>query len=330
MAADRLQQAYALLWGDALSPMEDDGDAWLSSSTRRRLIAVLLCYVAWRWFTASAPKRAAPWGPRWLARLAALGMTKLLSVIGHVPVTSWMGPPENSGFDSKKQHMVVWHPHGAYTTMAFLHCAIDSIDAKPLSWYCCVAPVLFQLPGLRELLQLCNGRSVSAEVVDKLLTAGLTVGIQPGGIPEQLESDHTREIAVFPPRLGFVRAAMRHGVPLLPAYIFGENQAYGTSAWGRAFTKRIYGLIGFPAVPVTGQWGLPWLVPKAGPYVHVRWGAPVPVGPPNAKPSDAEVEAVFAAYVTELRRVFDAHKGTCLPPEVADKGLLVVKRGSKL
>lgn len=222
--------------------------------------------------------------------------------------------------------MVVWHPHGALTTMAFMHTAIDSIMSKPLSFYCCVASVLFQVPGLREILQLVSARKVSAEVVDKLLAAGLNVGIQPGGIPEQLESDHRREIAVFPPRLGFVRAAMRYGVPLLPIYIFGENQAYDTSDLGRAFTKRFYALTGFPAPMVFGQYGLPWVVPKSGAYVHVRWGAPVPVGPPNAAPTDAEVEAVFDKYVAELRQLFDANKHTCLPPEIAEKGLTIVKR----
>jgi len=189
----------------------------------------------------------------------------------------------------------------------------------------------------------------------------------------RLESDHRREAAFFPPRLGFVKAAMRHGVPLLPAYIFGENQvsppfttlihsphshrsckplihatlratvhtahshtprthhtppqAYRTSPRGRAFSKRIHALSGVPIVPVHGAMGLPWLVPLRGEYVHIRWGEPVPVGPPNASPSDAEVHAVFDAYVCELRRLFDAHKDECLPPAVAARGLTVVERG---
>ena len=42
--------------------------------------------------------------------------------------------------------------------------------------------------------------------------------------------------------------------------------------------------------------------------------------------SDAEVEAVFEAYVTELRGVFDAHKDACLPPDVAARGLTVIRR----
>jgi len=57
--------------------------------------------------------------------------------------------------------------------------------------------------------------------------------------------------------------------------------------------------------------------------VHVRWGNPVPTGPRNENPTLEQVEAVFEAYLAELRRVFDAHKDACLPPEVAASGLAV-------
>jgi len=42
--------------------------------------------------------------------------------------------------------------------------------------------------------------------------------------------------------------------------------------------------------------------------VHVRWGNPVLTGPRNENPTLEQVEAVFEAYLAELRRVFDAHK----------------------
>ena len=69
-------------------------------------------------------------------------------------------------------------------------------------------------------------------------------------------------------------------------------------------------------------------MPRPG-EVHVAWGNAVDVGPPNASPTDAEVEAVFARYVAELRRVFDKHKDRCLPPRVAARGLEVVRRGAR-
>ena len=82
-----------------------------------------------------------------------------------------------------------------------------------------------------------------------------------------------------------------------------------------------------PLVPVTGRWGLPWLVPRAV-DVSVAWGRPVRVGPPDPAPSEARVAAVFEAYCAELRRLFDEHKDQCLPPEVAARGLTIIHRGS--
>ena len=75
-------------------------------------------------------------------------------------------------------------------------------------------------------------------------------------------------------------------------------------------------------MPVKGRWGLPWLVPRQV-DVHVCWGEAVSVGPPNATPSDAEVEAVFRQYVAELQRVFELNKRRCLPPDVASRGLSI-------
>ena len=224
-----------------------------------------------------------------------------------------------------KQFVVVWHPHGAYTTMALMHGARLAVDGEPVGWWAGVAPVLFSVPVLREVLMLANARSVDASTLDKLLAAGHTIGVQPGGIPEQLHTDHRREVAVFPPKLGFIRLAMKHGTDLLPAYIFGENQAYSTFApnFADAFFKRT----GFPLVPVLGRWGLPWLVPRPT-GIFARWGRPVPVGPPNAEPTDEQVSEVFGRYVTELKRLFDEHKDACLPAAVAAEGLQVEVRGA--
>lgn len=293
---------------------------------RRRVLLLLAAYALVRRWTGDAETRAGPWGPRWLARLLSLAFSRLLAVAS-VPLVSMRPPPPP--FDASRQHVVVWHPHGAYTTMAFMHCGLLSASAVPLTFYPAIAPLLFKVPLFREAALLLNARSVAGPSVAKLAAAGLNVGLQPGGIPEQVAADHRREVAVFPPKLGFVRLAMRHGLPLLPAYIFGENQAYATSEVGRRLAAAAFRSLGVPLVPVTGRWGLPWLVPRAT-DIHVCWGAPVEVGAPNDAPSDAEVEAVFSRYVAELRRLFDANKDDCLPAEVAARGLTIVWRGPRV
>ena len=53
------------------------------------------------------------------------------------------------------------------------------------------------------------------------------------------------------------------------------------------------------------------------------------LGPPPAtqadEPSDDQVNDVLERYVAELQRLFAAHAGSCLPPEVAAKGLKIVR-----
>ena len=56
-------------------------------------------------------------------------------------------------------------------------------------------------------------------------------------------------------------------------------------------------------------------------------GRQVPVGPPNARPSDAEVEAVFERYVNEVCRLFVANAPLYLPKEVAANGLKIHRIG---
>ena len=82
------------------------------------VLTLFALYVGFRAATTDAPTRVGPWGPRWIAHLVSLFNTKLLGIVGHCPCA--LLPPEEK-IDPKKQHVVTWHPHGAYTTMAFMH-----------------------------------------------------------------------------------------------------------------------------------------------------------------------------------------------------------------
>ena len=291
-------------------------------SRRRRSLAIgLALFLAWRRYTEHVISSPKQWGPRWLAELVARTFATLMELIDARLIRHSIAQPCDPG----RRYMVVWHPHAAYTTMALMHTSILTVKGTPLTWFTCVAPFLFTVPGLREALLLLNARSCDSRVVEDLVAQGVTVGLQPGGVPEQLKADHTREVALFPPKLGFIRLAIRHGIDLLPAYIFGENQAYHTSGLGRRAAGAIFRATGVPLVPISGRWGLPWLVPRRV-DVSVAWGNSVPVGPPEAEPSEARVAAVFEAYCAELRRLFDEHKDSCLPAEVAARGLTIVHR----
>lgn len=101
------------------------------------VLLLLLLYVTFRAATVDAPRTVGPWGPRWLAYLVSGFNSQLLTIVGRVPVVNKPPPPEE--VDPEKQHVVVWHPHGAYTTMAFMHCGHISVcDMRPVVHTRCV------------------------------------------------------------------------------------------------------------------------------------------------------------------------------------------------
>ena len=299
--------------------------AFLALAMRRewaRRGLLLLLFLSLR-APADAMSRTTRWGPRWLARLVARYLTALATRIGVTHDVAW--PAREIAPD--RRYVLVWHPHGAYTFSALFIGALLSLEGRPIRWSTGIATILFRVPVLREVLALLDAREVTHAVLDRLLGAGRSVGLQPGGIPEQLRTSHEQEQAIFAPNVAFCRLALRHGVPLLPCYLFNENQLYATTPARQRLSRQIFAATGFPLILVTGRWGLPWIVPRPT-NISVRFGRPVEVGPPQQAPSAAAVEELFARYVAELRRLFDEHKAL-LPPDVAARGLAVSRRTAR-
>eukprot|EP00966_Prymnesium_polylepis_P292837 6763496-Prymnesium_polylepis.1 len=119
MVATTIQTIVNAL-ASAMTPPDEEQDAslWPFLRRYRMVLTLVVLYLLWRRATATAISSTKPWGPRWLAALIGLAFSRLMSVVGRIPVT--LKPP-SKGADGSKQHVVVWHPHGAYTTMAFMH-----------------------------------------------------------------------------------------------------------------------------------------------------------------------------------------------------------------
>ena len=189
--------------------------------------------------------------------------------------------------------------------------------------------MLFKIPLLRELLLLLRVREASTSTLDALLASGRSVALNPGGLHEQVHTTHECEEMHVQPKLGFIRLAMRHGVPLLPSYGFGENQLYRSSWYAEPTLPLRQWLaanlrIGLPAVH--GQMGTIFPFPTHHAFVV---GQPVPTGPPNDNPTSEEVEEVFGRWKQEVQRIFDENKNKYLPPQVAARGLTIHARATK-
>merc|ERR1712060_743358 len=137
---------------------------------------------------------------------------------------------------------------------------------------------------------------------------------------------HDQEQAFFPAKLGFIRMAIKYGTPLLPIYLFGENQLYRRVEGFDWLTRLVKKATGMTLPIVTAKFGLPMggLFPLAT-DIHIRWGRPIDVGAPDDNPTDERVQEVYTKYVAELQRIFDVNAKQCLPQSVSAKGLKIVR-----
>lgn len=285
-----------------------------------------------------AKKSVDSWGPSWLAQTVS-GALYNFGIRWLDFSTNAEESIKNGTWNKDKQYIMAWHPHGAFTIAALYfvsHMWSTNFPSGPdgaRHRFVCVAPLLLNIPGLAEFLLLCHARSQDNKTFSSLLDTGGIVAVQPGGIKEQIATDANQETIIFGQNLGFIRLALKHGTPILPVYAFGENQLYPTSDFVRKLNAKIgtniivHGLGNIPVSPLLPN---PLLLPKPGQGLHIRWGQPVEVGPPDEDPSEEKVRLVFEHYIGALRQLFDAHKDTCLPRAVAARGLEVVWRGEQI
>lgn len=206
------------------------------------------------------------------------------------------------------QFILALHPHGA---MADFRVLLDGQllellgDASgKVRWL--AASVLFRLPIVRELCLWTGCVDARRQVAEQVLARGLSIGVLPGGELEQVQTQYGREAVYLKKRLGFVKLALRYGVPLVPAYVFGCVDLYKTSKWLYSARLALVRTLGV-AIPLCwGAFGLP-LTPLRQP-VNVVIGEPLDVGH-RPQPTDEEVVAAHAKYMRALQQLFDANKG---------------------
>lgn len=305
----------------------------LGGRTGRLLGAAILCasYLeARRRVLVRAEETGERIGPRWLALLAWQFLNKFSEFMG-VRLASEDGEGLTM-LDPSKRYLIVWHPHGFLAWSAMFIVSRMAVVGHPhgREWFAMVAPALFRLPLFSEALMLVNGRRVDKQIVENLLHKGKSIALQPGGVREQMLTTDKQEQAFFPANLGFIRMALRHGMDILPVYIFNENQMFRRMDGLERMTDFVYETTGMGLPAVTAKFGVPMagLMPLRT-DIHVRWGAPLAVGPAVVEPSEEQVEELFQRYLLALQDLFDRHAHECLPPEVASRGLKIIRVDGK-
>jgi 1-acyl-sn-glycerol-3-phosphate acyltransferase len=104
----------------------------------------------------------------------------------------------------------------------------------------------WEIPGLRRLAAAVGTVDGTTENVDALLAAGELVLVLPGGLREAVKPCELRYRLLWGHRYGFVRAALRHHVPIIPLAAIGADDVFSLKgdalARGRKWLHRTFPL----------------------------------------------------------------------------------------
>ncbi|XP_068855117.1 LOW QUALITY PROTEIN: 2-acylglycerol O-acyltransferase 3-like [Aphelocoma coerulescens] len=176
---------------------------------------------------------------------------------------------------------------------------------------------LFRLPLYREYAMAAGLCPVSRRCLDAVLSReSQALLIMVGGAAEALEGTPGCTRVTLRRRHGFVRLALRHGAPLVPVYVFGEQDAFrqpplAEGSWLRRLQRGLKEILGFAPCIFWGRGGLPFL-PFRVPLTVVV-GSPLEV-PRVPRPSPEVVAHYHGLYVERLQELFERHKGACGVP----------------
>ena len=104
--------------------------------------------------------------------------------------------------------------------------------------------VLMALPGMGDWFRAAGVIPASREGVTKALAAGHDVVVWPGGEQDAMRSWRKRDTAVLAGRHGFVKQAMRSGVPIVPVASVGGGDTVFVLDEGRWLADALEKLIG--------------------------------------------------------------------------------------
>jgi len=216
---------------------------------------------------------------------------------------------------SVKQAIFGFHPHGIFpTSLIWLPNSPIFVDRFPgLSLTAMTASIIHLVPIMRDVSQWAGVRDVGRASVEHALQTGRSPMLVIGGMSEMFQSrSWIKNIAVHRGHRGFVRMAIRHGVPLVPIFSFGEHKVMDNVYLPRMQDWFRYNA-GFP-VPYFpyGRWYLP--VNRRCPLTFCV-GEPVFPKRQNSNPTAKEIEELHLRYFASLQALFEDNKQRCGFPD---------------
>ncbi|EEZ98241.2 2-acylglycerol O-acyltransferase 1 isoform X1 [Tribolium castaneum] len=224
----------------------------------------------------------------------------------------------NCTLDAKRNYLFACFPHGILPHGTFMtirsvtspfHRLYPAFDVKVA-----VLPLLLWIPGTREIALGIKYISCSAKSLSYVLKSpegGKIVLLYPGGAREAYNSKPGLNKFTILRRKGFVKVALKNGVPLVPVVTFREcdlfEQIEGPCI--RRFQEFVRGKFGFVPILVNG-WGLFQntfgVVPRQVPLATVV-GTPIEVERVE-NPSQEQIDALHNKFKLELKNLFEEYK----------------------
>jgi 1-acyl-sn-glycerol-3-phosphate acyltransferase len=159
------------------------------------------------------------------------------------------------------------------------------------------ADFVFKMPGLSELARKSGATLACTPDAERLLSGGELVGVFPEGFKGVGKRFHDRYRLQRFGRGGFVSAALRIGVPIIPAAIVGAEEIYPLIG----NIKPLARVLGAPYFPVTPTF--PWLGPLGMVPLPSKWliefGEPIPTEDLTDQADDPMVVFNLADQVRE-------------------------------
>ena len=169
------------------------------------------------------------------------------------------------------------------------------------------ASVLFRIPVVREMALWTGCVDASRKVAENILKKGYSIIVLPGGEAEQIRTVYQRERIYLKKRKGFVKLAMRKGVPLVPSYVFGASDYYFTSKAFFAPRSWLQKKLGVCIPLAVGLWGSIFVPLPV--KTTIVFGEPLTFKmKEEGAPTNEELDVAHEEFCKALRQLFDTHK----------------------
>mgnify|MGYP000848391369 CR=1 FL=1 len=164
-------------------------------------------------------------------------------------------------------------------------------------------------PGLRWLYDGFEFLAGDGDEMAQAVARGDLIFVTPGGTREGTRSSLDRYRVEWGPRVGYVRLALRYGLPLVPAAAWGVDDTYLALNDGFAWGQRLGLPGGLPAWIGIGAVG-PWpLSPPLPVKITQVIGSPIRIDPSIDPRDRAALAEVHGRVVAAVQQLLDARRG---------------------